>query len=749
MRAAHNKRTAIVAAAAGLVGTAAGAAGAQEQAGINVSINGEPIPFAGQPPVQRGGAVLVPLRGVFEKLGASVQFDPVSRVIVAVKGERTITLRLGDSVATVDDQTRTLSTPAQAENGTTLVPLRFVSEALGAEVKWDGALRTVRIVTEPEPAANTASAAGSSTGQPPSLTNPPAPKPQPTQPAPPQRGPLTGTLTASAPDALTLRLSDGREVRVGLGDDPVILVQKKGEPGVRGGLADLRTGDQVTLRRDGSTGRASVVEALYDERRGEVKLVQELPTGGGILLTLADGQVVELVKGAPVRAGEKTTSVTEVAAGSAVAVRVNPQTGQGLALEVLPGAPKPADKPAAAALQVSSLSLSTGDAPLRAGESLTVTLRGTPGATATFTVPGLPGAEGGVAMKETEPGVYVGRVSAPENVSLKDAAVLASLSKGGTTSNTIQAGQSLTIDGAGPTLAALAPANGASENDARPLIYGTYSDIGSGIDRSGVRVQVNGQDVTAQATVTEAFFSYRPAADLPSGESAVVLTVRDRAGNMTERAWKFRVSPSSSVVRSISVSPAEETLGTGDTLIVRIEAPSGGQATFSVGGAIVEQPMEEEGATGRYSGSYPVKKGDSVTKAPVTVTFKPAGAGAKPVTKSAPQSVTIAAGAPGAPVIETPREGASAGESVVVSGRAAPGATVRVTLRYSGKLVVVGTGGTVASAEVRADSTGRFRSEPIQLKAPRGVSSLSYTLEVVTIGADGDESAPATIRFKR
>jgi len=114
---------------------------------IHVTVNGEVVPFNGQQPVEEAGSVLVPLRGVFEKLGATVGYDNNTRTVVAVKGATSISLPLGSATATVNGEARNLSRPAQAVNGTTLVPLRFVSEALGAQVRWNDASQTVIIDT--------------------------------------------------------------------------------------------------------------------------------------------------------------------------------------------------------------------------------------------------------------------------------------------------------------------------------------------------------------------------------------------------------------------------------------------------------------------------------------------------------------------------------------------------------------------------------------------------------------------------
>src|SRR6478672_5963570 len=62
--------------------------------GINVTVDGEVVPFSGQQPVERAGTILVPLRGVFEKLGATVGYDSSTKTIIAIQGPKTVTLKL-------------------------------------------------------------------------------------------------------------------------------------------------------------------------------------------------------------------------------------------------------------------------------------------------------------------------------------------------------------------------------------------------------------------------------------------------------------------------------------------------------------------------------------------------------------------------------------------------------------------------------------------------------------------------------
>lgn len=117
-------------------------AGAQ---GIGVQVNNEAVTFRNQEPVYISGRVLVPLRGVFEKMGASVDWKPAERTVHASKGSTEVSLKIGEKWASVNGQTLSMDVPAQILNGATMVPIRFVSEALGAQVKWDDNTRMVMI----------------------------------------------------------------------------------------------------------------------------------------------------------------------------------------------------------------------------------------------------------------------------------------------------------------------------------------------------------------------------------------------------------------------------------------------------------------------------------------------------------------------------------------------------------------------------------------------------------------------------
>lgn len=88
---------------------------------------------------------MVPMRAIFEWFGAGVEFDGASSQVTATKGGTTIVLTIGQNQAEVDGRTVHLETPPSVRVGRTYVPLRFVAEALGAEVRRDSQASTVLV----------------------------------------------------------------------------------------------------------------------------------------------------------------------------------------------------------------------------------------------------------------------------------------------------------------------------------------------------------------------------------------------------------------------------------------------------------------------------------------------------------------------------------------------------------------------------------------------------------------------------
>ena len=96
-------------------------------------------------PVNISGRVLVPLRGIFEKLGAEIQWRDDIKTVYATKGAKKVVVTIDSTYARIDGQPVTMDVPATIIEGRTMVPVRFVSEAMGEDVAWDDATKTVII----------------------------------------------------------------------------------------------------------------------------------------------------------------------------------------------------------------------------------------------------------------------------------------------------------------------------------------------------------------------------------------------------------------------------------------------------------------------------------------------------------------------------------------------------------------------------------------------------------------------------
>lgn len=121
--------------------------GSTQKAVIRVLLDGKSLSFE-VAPINESGRVLVPMRRIFESLGATVHWDSTNRTATAVRNDRTVRLQIGAEEAFINDQAYELDVPGKIVGGRTLAPLRFVGEAFGADVKWDGTTQTV-IITSP------------------------------------------------------------------------------------------------------------------------------------------------------------------------------------------------------------------------------------------------------------------------------------------------------------------------------------------------------------------------------------------------------------------------------------------------------------------------------------------------------------------------------------------------------------------------------------------------------------------------
>lgn len=125
-----------------------GAVGVMAEDDIKVIVDSKPVVFDQQPVIQ-DGRTLVPMRAIFEAMGCTVDWEAASQKVTASNSAKTITMNINNvSMRVAEDKgvnTVTLDVPPQIIGGRTLVPVRAISEALGANVAWDGNTRTVTV----------------------------------------------------------------------------------------------------------------------------------------------------------------------------------------------------------------------------------------------------------------------------------------------------------------------------------------------------------------------------------------------------------------------------------------------------------------------------------------------------------------------------------------------------------------------------------------------------------------------------
>ncbi|HKV45167.1 MAG TPA: copper amine oxidase N-terminal domain-containing protein [bacterium] len=345
---------------------------------VKVLVDGQPVVFD-VPPVIASGRVLVPLRGVFQRLGASVFWDSGTQTVTAGRGDTIIILRIGNTQAQINGQTTLMDVPAMLVHGRTMVPLRFISQALGSEVSWDEPSATVQITS---PAAS---------ALPPSQTYPPAPQPQPA----PVISTVTGTVVAVAAAAGQIQVQVDKSVYT-YKVASVTSVSRFNVADNRGGsvaLDALRPGDEVQVTVDQS-GTAQTVRATFKEVSGKV-----LATTDAGVVVLENGDTYRLNRSAQIAQGGTAVTPSALRPGDEVRMRVNPQTNEIWAVTIAT---------AAAPLSgITSVTAAPSGRNLNVGDVLEVVASGSREGHATFSIGTL---RSGIPMVEStsERGTYYG-----------------------------------------------------------------------------------------------------------------------------------------------------------------------------------------------------------------------------------------------------------------------------------------------------------------------------------------------------
>jgi len=298
---------------------------AQDDA-ARVYVNNSRVEFTNQPPVEQQGRLLVPLRGILEKMGAYVEFNSADQIVTASGNGTRIRLPIGSRQATVNGQSTSLDVPAQIINGSTMVPLRFVAESLGASVDFNSRTNTVAINSD-----GSTNTSGSSS-----------------QPEEDNARSITGTVTAIYPDArparITVRQMD-RNPRTGNRPERTITLQRDATvTWQRPNMSDreisldrVNVGATVSIlvESDGTAsavnvtrqagGRGSDDTPASETFRGEFS--DFIRRDSNIYLAkTSDGRRIEIPKNVPVYYNSQRISLDDLRSGDNLRIAVDPRT---------------------------------------------------------------------------------------------------------------------------------------------------------------------------------------------------------------------------------------------------------------------------------------------------------------------------------------------------------------------------------------------------------------------------------------
>lgn len=116
----------------------------------SVYVDGVKLLFDVEPFIEND-RTLVPMRGIFEAMGATVAWEQSTKTVIATRKfnevEKLVVLQIGNTRAFIDEKPTELDVAAKIVNNRTFVPVRFVGESLGVDVDWNEEDRTVIITS--------------------------------------------------------------------------------------------------------------------------------------------------------------------------------------------------------------------------------------------------------------------------------------------------------------------------------------------------------------------------------------------------------------------------------------------------------------------------------------------------------------------------------------------------------------------------------------------------------------------------
>ncbi|MBV9232849.1 MAG: copper amine oxidase N-terminal domain-containing protein [Candidatus Eremiobacteraeota bacterium] len=472
---------------------------------ISIVINGDTLALE-PPPRFIHGVLFVPVRRTIEALGLT--FAREGPQITVQVGSKAVSLTMGSKLAEVDGNRVALESPPLEIKDVLYVPVRFFTDALGAQASFDRRANALSIVAQ----LVGRSANGLVT----------------------VRGGYERFGTVAAVDVLsdppTVTLSDNGSVKVikvasNAAIDVTDVTVNVTSPGE---LADIRPGDfaRIEMRKD---GRVERIVDEYGSRSGRIVAIASSE------FVLADGQVIAPDRTTEIALNGKAASLYQLRPGDAVTIRYNVETNEvreilaSRAVATTTGAP-------AQPLAVASVE-SDATHPLRPGETIHVVARGTPGGSAIFDI----GSDvANQAMHEQSAGLYSGSYTIPRGANFSDAPLIVRLQAAGGEVEAAAA-QGISASSVPPGISDVAPRAGTTVNTNRPAVYATFVSDAVPVRSSSALLWINGRDVTSECVRSATFIQYLPSYSYPDGPVHVTVRVADEAGNTTTKSWDFTI----------------------------------------------------------------------------------------------------------------------------------------------------------------------------------------------------------------
>ena len=469
---------------------------------ISIVLNGMHLPVNPGPRFYRYH-LLVPVRRIIEALG--LQFQRSGRDVTTYVGAKQITLTIGSTRASVDDNPVFLDA-APVEIGNTLyAPLRFFTAALDAQANFDRQTNSVEIVSSLIGRVGPGTTgAGNKT-----------------------RGTVTAVDLDSSPATVTLTYNASiRTLPIDPAAEVVVQDVNTGTSN-SGELSDIHAGDWAEVMLD-KNGRVKHVVDAYGSHTGTISAA-----ASGVIV-LEDGHVISPSRATAITLNGDAVTIDRLQVGDAVSVRYNIDTSEPRQIiATRKGAVSPTPGPVA----IASIAVSPQH-PLRKGDTLYVVMHATPGGEASYDlgpyVTGLP-------LRESAPGAYSGSYKVAPGVNFADAPVFGHLSIHGGEPASGESAALVSISTEPPGINDFAPGNGVTVNNSRPSIYATFASGVVPVNASSAKIEVNGHDVTSESTRSERFIDYMPQVDYRNGPVRVTVRVSDQAGNTVTKSWTFYI----------------------------------------------------------------------------------------------------------------------------------------------------------------------------------------------------------------